>query len=384
MGILKFVIAISVLIVFSMVLFNSTKSYAMYVGPDCNEKDVVGFSQITSKVAFISNEGSANVDNFTLYTVNSDGTGNLAKIGATASRSSPVIISQDGKMIVFSSNVNGTSRLFASNIDGTYMRQLTNGTNSVSAIAIFPNSTKIIFGTNLKYANGFANIYSINSDGTHLFQITHDPQNKFWTAASANGKVIAYSVEVDVHTDKIFAINTDGTNWHFVTYGSLFSYENPVISDNGSKITFSRFNGVEDFVYRINIDGKGLVAVGPLGSSPSNDFIMTREGNAVYYWPIFRSPDGSKIIIDERANGTMQLFASDDNGVHLIPLVDNSYFKPNPDCRIPSSDPEYDIETAISNKSQLQSQVPEFPFAVPVLLISITSLVVFYKIKLEK
>lgn len=357
-----------------VIIFSSTSSFAMYVGPDCNEKDVVGFSPVTSKVAFLSNEGSASVDNFTLYTVNSDGTGSLAKIGKVASLSSPVIISPDGKTIVFSSDVKGVNQLFISNIDGTHLRELTNGNNSVSTIAIFPNSTKIIFGMNLKDKNGFSNIYSINSDGTQLFQITNDPQDKFWTAASANGKIIAYSTEAGVYHNEIFVVNTDGTNWHFVTDGSLFSYEKPVISENGSKITFSRFNGVEDFVYRINTDGTGLIAVGPLGSSPANAFITTQEGNTVKYWPIFRSLDSSKVIIAERINGTMQLFASDDNGVHMIPLVDNSYFQSNPSCKIPYGGP---IEMS-------SVTTPEFPFEIPVLLISVVSVIAFYRMKIRK
>ncbi|MDE1725404.1 MAG: DPP IV N-terminal domain-containing protein [Thaumarchaeota archaeon] len=360
-------------------LLDFTKSYAGYVGPDCNEKEVVGFSPAASKVAFLSNEGSVNADNFTLYTVNSNGTGNLSKIVQVTSRSSPVILSQDGKMIVFSASVNGTNQLFTSNMLGMNTRQLTSGNDSVSAIAIFPNSTKIIFGTNLSYENGFANIYSINSDGTHLFQITHDPQDKFWAAVSANGKIIAYSIETGVHTDKIFAVNTDGTNLHFVTDGSLFSYEKPVISDNGSQITFSRFNGVEDFVYRINEDGSALVSIGPLGSSPRDDFIMTHEGNRINYWPIFRPLDSSKVIIAERINGTMQLFASDDNGVHMIPLVDNSYFKPNPNCKIPYSSLQVHMKNVTN--SSLPYETSEFPFAVPVLLISIISIIAFYRIR---
>ncbi|MBI3640711.1 MAG: PD40 domain-containing protein [Thaumarchaeota archaeon] len=354
------IIVILILIVSNVAFYGPTKSYAGYVGPVCNEKDVMGFSPVTSKVAFLSNEGSAILENFTLYTVNSDGTGGLAKIGVVASDSSPVIISPDGKTIVFSSGVNGINQLFASNIDGTDMRRLTNGTDSLSAIAIFPNSTKIIFGTNLLDKTGFANIYSINSDGTHLFQITHDPQDKFWTAVSANGKIIGYSTEVGVNTDKIFVVNSDGTNWHFVTYGSLFSYEKPVISDNGSKIVFSKNNSVEDFLYTINTDGTGLAGVGPLVTPPiSNNFMTTREGNEVNYWPILKTPESSKIIITEQINGTMQLFASDDNGVHVIPLVDNSYFKPNPNCEVPSDSPGQ-MRTVTSSSSPLQSPLKQF------------------------
>jgi hypothetical protein len=77
----------------------------------------------------------------------------------------------------------------------------------------------------------------------------------------------------------------------------------------------------------------------------------------------------------------MQLFASDDNGIHVIPLVDNSYFKPNPACRIPDSLSRYPIET-VQNSSQYA--IPEFSYAVPVLLVGILSTIAFYRMKYRK
>lgn len=324
--------------------------YAAYVGPDCNEKDVVGFSPVISKVAFLSNEGSVQPDNFTLYTVNSDGTGNLAKISQVVSQMSPVVISPDGKKIAFSSNQNGTNPLFISDIDGTGLRQLTNF--AASAISFFPNSTKIIFGKNLHDVTGFSNIYSINNDGTSIFSITHDNQEKFWTAASANGKIIAYSTETGIYTDKVFAVNTDGTNLHFVTDGSLFSYEKPVISDNGSKIIFSRYTDTLDYLYVINADGTGLVNIGPLNQPLiSDNSIMTHDKSMIYYWPILRV-DSSTIIFPERINGTMQIFVSHDNGKNVMPIVDNSYLTKNPDCTIPS-----DLAQSVNLKTDLTPKI---------------------------
>lgn len=342
-----------VLIISSAIFYGS--AYAAYVGPECNEKDVVGFSPITSKVAFVSNEGSVQPDDFTLYTVNGDGTGNLAKIRQVAYPMSPVIISPDGKKIAFSSNQNGTNPLFVSNSDGTELRQLTNFT--ASAISFFPNSTKIIFGKNLHGANGFSKIYSINNDGTNIFSITRDDQEKFWTAASANGKIVAYSTESGIYTDKVFAVNTDGTNLHFVTDGSLFSYAKPVISDNGTKIIFSRYTDTLDYLYTINADGTGLDKIGPLNQpSISDNFIMTHDRSMTYYWPILRV-DNSTIIFPERINGTMQIFVSHDNGKNVMPIVDNSYFTKNPDCTIPSDlaqSVNLKTDSMPNNTSQLQ------------------------------
>lgn len=327
-----FIIGVFVMFISCMMFYDS--AHAAYVGPECNEKDVVGFSPVTSKVAFVSNEGSADPNNFTLYTINSDGTGNLAKISQSAFQTSSIIISPDGKKIAFSSNQDGTNPLFISNTDGTGLRQLTNFT--ASAISFFPNSTRIIFGKDLHDVTGFSNIYSINNDGTNIFSITHDNQKKFWTASSANGKIVAYSTESGIYTDKVFAVNTDGTNLHFVTDGSLFSYEKPVISDNGSKIIFSRYTDTLDYLYMINTDGTALVKIGPLNQpSISDNFIMTHDKSMTYYWPILRA-DSSTIIFPERINGTMQIFVSHDNGKNVMPIVDNAYFTKNPDCTVPS------------------------------------------------
>jgi TolB protein len=327
-----FIFGVFILFTSCMMFYGS--AHAAYVGPECNEKDVVGFSPVTSKVAFVSNEGSADPNNFILYTINSDGTGSLAKISQSAFQTSSIIISPDGKKITFSSNQNGTNSLFISNIDGTELRQLTNFT--ASAIGFFPNSTRIIFGKDLYDVTGFSNIYSINDDGTNIFSITHDNQEKFWTSTSANGKIVAYSTESGIYTDKIFAVNTDGTNLHFVTDGSLFSYEKPVISDNGSKIIFSKYIDTLDYLYMVNVDGTGLVKIGSLNQpSISDNFIMTHNGSMTYYWPILRI-DSSTIIFPERINGTMQIFVSHDNGKNIMPIVDNSYFTKNPYCTIPS------------------------------------------------
>lgn len=316
-------------------IYLPAQANAAYVGPDCNEKDVVGYSPLTSKVAFMSNDGSAALDNFTLYTVNSDGNGDLKRIGSVV-LGSPTIISPDGTKVLFSSEVNGAKQIFISDIEGNNPIQLTHGMGPVSAIAFFPNSTRLIFGQDLKYKTGFSSIYSINSDGTGLFQITHDPQEKFWTAVSANGKVMVYNGNsTGIEDPGIYAINTDGTGLHLVTSGSLFTHRQP-ITDNGTKIILTRYKSGSypyQFIYSINTDGSGFEVIGN-NVSYSGDYITTHNGSVTYYWQVLRS-NGTTIVYPERINGTMQIFFSKDNGQHTIPLVNNSYFTPNPNCKLP-------------------------------------------------
>src|SRR5579864_146118 len=122
-----FIIAIAGIIA---LIYIPNTSYSMYVGPSCNEGYTVGLSPyFTTKVAFISNVGSADPNNFSLYTVNSDGSGDLAKIGKISPGNNPILLSSDGKKIAFTGPDDRTSQVLVANTDGTDIHQITNDNN---------------------------------------------------------------------------------------------------------------------------------------------------------------------------------------------------------------------------------------------------------------
>lgn len=395
-----------------------SQSYSMYVGPSCNEGDLISSPYFGPKIAFISNVGSKDVNDFSLFTVNSDGSGSLVKIGKVSSRNMPVLLSSDGKKIAFTGLVDGTNQVFAGNTDGTMLLQITHDNKPKSAIAISPDGKKIVYAIHpYNEIGAVSNFFAIDSDGTNQIQLTTNSDEKAWPAVSADGTVLVFNDISNRTISKIFDVRTDGKNLHYITDGSLFSHVPEIISSDGSKIVFSRYNQNDSntkYLFTINTDGTGLVKILPYPIYSQSDFTISPDGSKVAFddnnikeshvsvvnsdgtgyatlhdsanfmsMPLFSSDgskllffspiannvtlfvadtdkkhspveisrswylggqmfskDGSKIIFSNYTNGTMQAYLTGLDGKNPIPLIDNSYFKPNPECKIPSDNPE--------------------------------------------
>ncbi len=440
-------------------------SYSMYVGPDCNEGYTVGLPPyFTSKVAFISNVGSTDPNDFSLFTVNSDGSGDLAKIGKISSLNNLVLLSSDGKKIAFTGSDNGTSRVFVANTDGKDMHQITHDDNPTSAMAISPDGKKIVYAAHpYDRVGAVENFFAIDNDGTNLHQITNDFAEKAWSAVSADGTTLVFNDISNRTISKIFAVRTDGNNLHYVTDGSLFSHVPETISSDGSKIVFSRNNQNDSntkYLFTINTDGTNLVKLLSYPIYSQSDFTISPDGSKVAFddnnmkeshvsvinsdgtgytriynlpnfmsMPLF-SPDGSKLIflsptadkvillvadIDKKhspveistglypggqmfskdgsriifssyINGTMQAYLTSLDGKSIIPLIDNSHFKPNPECRIPDDDPDQSRSYMQDSEFSPNTQISFLPL---ILVISATgaiggTLLYFFKIRKVK
>jgi TolB protein len=213
----------------------------MYVGSDCNESVLVSLPHVGSKVLFVSNVGSKDPDDFTLFSVNSDGSGGLAKI-SKVSYGNPILMSSDEKTVSFTGLVNGTNQVFVADVDGKNVLQLTFDNKPKSAIAIFPDGKKIIYAAHpFNDIGAVNNFFTINNDGTNQVQLTNDSSEKAWPVVSADGTTLVFN-DITNETSKILAVNTDGSNLHYVTEGSLFSHLPVLVSANGSKIVFSMDN----------------------------------------------------------------------------------------------------------------------------------------------
>lgn len=455
---------IVILIVVTAILHIPSESYSLYVGPSCNEGELISSPYFGSKIAFISNVGSKDVNDFSLFTVNSDGSGDLAKIGIS-SRNMPVLLSLDEKKIAFTGLVDGTNQVFVGNTDGTGVLQITHDNKPKSAIAISPDSKKIVYATHPHNGIGAeTNFFAIDSDGTNPIQLTNNSDEKAWSFVSADGTMLVFNDISNMTINKIFAVRTDGQNLHYVTDGSLFSHVPEIISYDGSKIVFSRDDQNDSntkYLFTINADGTGLVKILPYPIYSQSDFTISPDGSKVAFddnnmkenhvsvvnsdgtgyarihdssnfmsMPLFspdgskllflsptadkvnlfvgyadnkRTPveissiwylggqmfskDGSKIIFSNYINGTMQAYLVSLDGKNPIPLIDNSNFKPNPECRIPDgrSDPD-ESRSYIQDSAFSSSDQTSF---LPVILIIVGlavggSLVYFFKMRNRK
>lgn len=271
---------------FVVILYHNHQSNALYEGPSCNENSLLGFPLVSpyfgKKVAFASNVGSADPSNFTLYTVNSDGSGSLNKIG-TIPYPSTVAISSDGTTIAFIKQVNKRDQIFIANTDGAVLKQLAFDNETKSVIGITPDGRKVIYGIHYDGLGWIKNYYAIGSDGKNLIQITNDTMKKAWSALSYDGSTLVFND--DSRPSRIFAVRTDGSNFHYVTNGSLFSHT-PVISGNGSKLVFSRDNPADTnskYLFTINTDGTDLVQLTQKPIYSQSDFTISLNGAKVAF-----------------------------------------------------------------------------------------------------
>ncbi|MDE1813841.1 MAG: PD40 domain-containing protein [Thaumarchaeota archaeon] len=338
------ILTIPVLVVLVMgIFYYPHQSNAIYEGPMCNEKSLLGFPlaspYFVKKIAFVSNVGSADPSNFTLYAVNSDGSGSLDKI-STIPYQTAIAMSSDGTKIAFLRQVNKTNQIFVADTDGTGLKQMTFDNAIKSVIGITPDGKKIIY--NHYDSVGRINNYDImDSDGKSHIQITNDSSRKVWPALSFDGTTLVFHDESK--PPQIFAVRTDGSDFHHVTNGSLFSHT-PVISRNGSKLVFSRDNPADSnskYLFTINTDGTDLVQLTQKPIYTQSDFTVSLDGskvafddgsNLAYYVSVINSDgtgykkmtntdtyyshtpllssDGSKLIYSS-VNPTQTLFMSD-------------------------------------------------------------------------
>ena len=189
-------------------------------------------------------------------------------------------------------------------------------------------------------------------------------------------------------------------NWRMISSsgdGSL------VASSTGNGILYSDKSGKALWGY----DTKGNVT--SVSVSPNGLFVSTCTGN-----DLLSFDKQGELLWDSRINGTSvcpaisssdfgyvlagsalssetgDLYFFDNHGNQVWKHTD-SYVNPHP---ITSKDNQYEVETVgespsgfgldVSFNKLEYSTIPEFPFAIPVLLISIVSVIVFYRIKFSK
>jgi len=154
--------------------------------------------------------------------------------------------------VVFSSDRAGDFYdIFAINVDGTGLVQLTSNEVDDVKPAWSPDGTRIAFQT---YRDGNAEVYVMNADGSGQANLSNSPDydgEPFW---SPDGSKIAFTSRRSGGY-RIWVMATDGSNPVML---SLQNYsENPVWSPDGSQIAYDADNDGDDGqeVWSMNADG---------------------------------------------------------------------------------------------------------------------------------
>ncbi|MBN1429769.1 MAG: PD40 domain-containing protein [Anaerolineae bacterium] len=202
-----------------------------------------------SRIAFASNRSGNNE----IYAMNLDGT-RLQQITSHPASDTHPIWSPDGRRIAFISNREGSPNLYVMNSDGTGVVRLTDSQAGESNPVWSPDGTQIAF---LSSRTGYQDLLMISPDGSSEILLTSGLQHSWSPSWSPDGAQIAYASEDGIHI-----IDLRGTTETTTTDATLFMTndislleKNVAWSPDGSRIAFADSEGI----HLINPDGSGLM-----------------------------------------------------------------------------------------------------------------------------
>ncbi len=168
--------------------------------------------------------------------------------------------SPDGTKIAFSRaphDFSTSEALYTMNADGSNQIALTDGTTSAT-LPSWDNT-----GTVLSFICGHVHICTIHSDGSNNHQITNNTDEYISASFSPDGTQIAY-VHFDAYVQEVGIMNPDGSNQHLITNQNT-SNGDISWSPDGTKLVYDNLDAVNSTqrIYYMNLDGSGETAVTP-------------------------------------------------------------------------------------------------------------------------
>jgi Tol biopolymer transport system component len=212
--------------------------------------------------------------------------------------------SPDGKSIAYVSDVDGNFEVYTRVIATGETRRMTNEPGHDSFPTYSPDGTQIIFNSDVEKENTDA--YLINVDGTNLRKITDGPG---WDAAppncwSADGTQVLLLSDSGGEKESVFVMNIEPSKPRRIATiieSSVRLY--PAYSPAGDKIVYVLANDLRIF---------------DLGSG-TDKFVYRTSAGAI---PTF-SPDGSKILFQDRIDENTEICSVNIDGSGFINLTQN-------------------------------------------------------------
>jgi Tol biopolymer transport system component len=213
---------------FSLYVMNADGSNARLVTDKVMDPGEPAWSPDGGKLAFSAGKRATigmDKPSVDIYVVNIDGSG-LAQLTRDSDLNGSAAWSPDGKQIAFTSNrVDGKSRIWVMNPDGSNQRMLPNPQNTTEVFggqpAWSPDGSKILFTSSRTCRAGVAAaIYTVNADGSNSRLLTNDPNDCGGYSSprwSPDGTKILASFAPEMKgilepAPQIIIMNADGSN----------------------------------------------------------------------------------------------------------------------------------------------------------------------------
>jgi Tol biopolymer transport system component len=211
--------------------------------------------------------------------------------------------SADGRKIIFESQIDRFSfGIFVMNRDGSGRRLVT---EEGGQAAFFPDSRRIVFRD--------SRIFSIRIDGTGLRQLTNGPGIDHEPVVSPDGKTIAF-VKTRKGREDIFAIGRAGGRPRLlIDLPGAADADDPEWAPDGRRIVFTgNRGGCSAGIYVARADGRGIRRLTPC--------------DRLYNHPAF-SPDGEHVVAlgHDNSGNVISLIRSDGGGI--VGTIDRGHRK---------------------------------------------------------
>lgn len=246
--------------------------------------------------------------------------------------------------IVFASNRDGYSDIYAMHADGSGLVRLTNTPEVDFRPSWSPDGTKIAFQKGRTDGNPHGDIYVMNADGSNPVLVMTDASQPKW---SPDGDKIAFwrLREVDTFwglTTDIWIMDADGSNARRLISDGWY----PAWSPDGTKIAFA----ASGETYVMDADGSNvgrLVRGSHPAWSPDGHWIAVTSdldgGNDIYLvaldgsdpvrltdhagtnWQPTWSPDGSQIAFQSDRTGDPDVYVMNADGSDPVNLTNHAW-----------------------------------------------------------
>jgi dipeptidyl aminopeptidase/acylaminoacyl peptidase len=195
----------------------------------------------------------------------------------------PFFIPHDSK-IVYVSFINGSDEIFLMNGDGTEPRQLTaiSGTDYYPSLSI--NGQTIVFAS--QRGNRQWDIYAMDIGGGSITQLTNTREADSAPELSPDGTQVVYTSTAAGRGDQdLWVVNIDGTNPRQITFDNSNEID-PSWSPDGTMISFGSNRTGPNELYVMNADGSNIQQVTTgIGIGGRNDWSPDGRWLAFYAGP---------------------------------------------------------------------------------------------------
>lgn len=239
--------------------------------------------------------------NSEIYAMSADGANQTRLTNNAAADTSPVW-SPDGARVAFESKRDGNSEIYVMNADGGNPTRLTNNTADDIRPIWSPDGTRLAFESK---RDGNSEIYVMSADGSNQIRLTNNAVTDCCLAWSPDGARLAFASEGE-GLPGLYVINVDGSGLTRLAEAILAE---ATWSSDGGRIAFASDQDGDIEIYVVNADGSQLTR---LTNQPGLD---SRP-----HW----SPDGAQIAFVSERDGNSEIYRMNADGSGQTRLTNNS------------------------------------------------------------